>query len=66
MMRRLYGQLRAAAEEDVARSLPVPASAPALAPHEVDLDQELDDAAQVCFRLRVVSVSFCIHYGVIA
>lgn len=47
MMRRLYGQLRAAAEADVARTLPVPAAAPALAPHEAHLDAELDEAAQV-------------------
>jgi hypothetical protein len=46
MMRRLYGQLRAAAEADVARTLPLPSAAPALAPHEADLDAELDDAAQ--------------------
>lgn len=47
MMRRLYGQLRAAAEADVARSLPVPSSAPAMAAHAVKLDDELDEAAQV-------------------
>ncbi len=47
MMRRLYGQLRAAAEADVARSLPVPSSAPAMAAHAVDLDDELDEAARV-------------------
>lgn len=48
MMRRLYDQLRAAAEAVVARTLPVPSSAPALAPHAQDLDEELDEAAQVC------------------
>lgn len=49
MMRRLYGQLRAAAEADVARTLPVPSTAPALAPHADNMDDELDDAAQVQF-----------------
>jgi hypothetical protein len=47
MMRRLYGQLRAAAEADVARTLPLPSAAPAMAPHAADMDAELDDAAQV-------------------
>ena len=47
MMRKLYGQLRAAAEADVSRSLPVPNAAPALTPHAVDLDEDLDDGAKV-------------------
>ena len=57
-IRRLHGHLRAAKEAEVARVLPRAAPAlaggEALAPHEADLDQELDEAARVsaaCFLL---------------
>ena len=46
-VRKLYEHLKAAKEADVGRSLPVAAAAPALAPHALSLDDELDEAAQV-------------------
>ncbi len=52
-MRRLHGLLRAAKEAEAERSLPRPAMAAAaaraaqLAPHEAELDAELDEAAEV-------------------
>lgn len=50
-VRRLHGHLRAAKEAEVARVLPrapaAAAAAAALAPHEADLDAELDEAAKV-------------------
>ncbi|GAB4815551.1 hypothetical protein N2152v2_002597 [Parachlorella kessleri] len=49
-IRRLHGHLRAAKEAEVARVLPRAAPAlaggEALAPHEADMDQELDEAAK--------------------
>ncbi|KAL4434095.1 hypothetical protein ABPG75_000536 [Micractinium tetrahymenae] len=50
-IRRLHGLLRAAKEAEVARALPKPSAAlaqraAALAPHEAELDAELDEAAQ--------------------
>ena len=47
-VRKLYEHLKAAKEADVGRSLPVAAAAPVLAPHAQSLDEELDEAAQVC------------------
>ncbi|KXZ56890.1 hypothetical protein GPECTOR_1g802 [Gonium pectorale] len=49
-IRKLHGCVRAAKEAAVARSLPAPRAraptdAPLLAPHEVPLDQDLDEAA---------------------
>ena len=52
-LRRLHGLLRAAKEAEAERSLPRPAMAAAaaraaqLAPHEAELDAELDEAAEV-------------------
>lgn len=45
MMRRLYDQLRMAAEAGVARTLPLPQTA-SIAPQQPNLDDELDEAAQ--------------------
>ena len=59
MMRKLYGQLRAAAEADVGRSLPVPEAAPALTPHAVDLDEDLDDAAKVMLLQNIGFSKHC-------
>lgn len=47
-VRKLYEHLKAAKEAAVGRSLPVAAAAPALTPHPMSLDEELDEAAQVC------------------
>ncbi len=45
-MRKLYGCLRAAKEAAVARTLPQAHAAPALAPHAVSLDADLNEAAE--------------------
>ncbi|GLC38597.1 hypothetical protein PLESTB_000450900 [Pleodorina starrii] len=44
-MRKVYGCLRAAKEAAVARTLPAVRPVPELAPHEVSLDEDLDEAA---------------------
>jgi hypothetical protein len=62
-VRRLHGLLRASKEAEVERSLPRPAAAARnggadLAPHEADLDAELDEAAEVGHAARSCAESW--------
>ena len=46
-MRKLHGHLRTGSEAAVERALPKPRAPPLLAPHEVDLDEDLEEAGRV-------------------
>ena len=58
-MRKLHAHLRAGKEAAVERTLPKPKAMPMLVPHDVDLDEDLEEAGRVSIACGDGHVMLC-------